>query len=66
MLTSRQSAGVTPEVNLGITQARKQAKRNSPPPGFDPVETLPEVQNRGTIGPKIGLMSSKFFIQRFY
>ena len=26
MLTSIQSAGVTPEVNLGITQARKHAR----------------------------------------
>ena len=30
MLTSIQSAGVTPEVNLRITQVRKHAKRGPP------------------------------------
>ena len=50
MLTSIESTGVTPEVNLRITQVRKYAKTS---------QTSPEVQNRGLSGPQKGLMSSK-------
>ena len=41
MLISIQSAGVAPEVNLRITQAR------DPPWLWNPGQTLPEVQKRG-------------------
>ena len=50
MLTSIQSAGVAPEVNLRITQARKQAR--------DP----PEVQNRGVSVPTKRI----YVLQKFY
>ena len=49
MLTSIQSAGVAPEVNLRITQVRKHA-RDLLPLG-NTGQTLPEVQNRGINGP---------------
>ena len=45
ILTSVQSEGVTPEVNLRITQARKHTKRD-PPWLCNPGQTLPEIQNR--------------------
>ena len=49
MLTPIQSAGVTPEVNLRITQVRKHTK--DPPWFWNPGQTSPEVQNRGISGP---------------
>ena len=51
MLTSIQSAGVAPEVNLRITQAKKHAKRD-PPWLWNPGQTSPEVQNSGTVAPR--------------
>ena len=53
MLTSIQSAGVTPEVNLRnlLCVARKHASEGIHP-GFEtPGQTSPEVQNRGISGP---------------
>ena len=50
MLTSIQSAGVAPEVNLRITQARKHAR--DPPWLWNPGQTSLEVQNREISGPK--------------
>ena len=49
MLTSIQSAGVTSEVNLKITHVRKCGR--DPPWLWNPGQTSPEVQNRGTSGP---------------
>ena len=43
MLTSRELAGVTPEVNLRITQARNYAR--DPPWLLKPGQTSPDVQN---------------------
>ena len=48
MVTSIQSAGVAPEVNLRITQVRKDAR--DPPWIWNPGQTSPEVQNRGISG----------------
>ena len=50
MLTSRQSSGVEPVVNLKITQARKYAKRD-PSWLWNPGQTSLEVQTRGISGP---------------
>ena len=50
MLTSIQSAGVTPDVNLRITQARKHAKRDLPWL-WNPGQMSLEVQNKGISGP---------------
>ena len=49
MLTSIQSAGVTQEVNLRITQARKHAR--DPSWLQNQGQTSPEVQNRDISGP---------------
>ena len=49
MLISIQSAGVTLEVNLRITQARKHVR--DVPWLWNPVQTSPEVQNSGISGP---------------
>ena len=46
ILTSKQSAGVTPELNLRITQARKGSTL-----ALKPGQKSPEVQNRGISGP---------------
>ena len=58
-MTSIQSAGVAPEVNLRITEARKYA--SDPPWLWNPEQMSPEVQNRGISGPTKGLLSSKNF-----
>ena len=50
ILTSIQSVGVTPEVTLRITQARKHTKRD-PPWLWNPGQMSPEIQNRGISGP---------------
>ena len=50
MLTSLRSAGVTPEVNLRITQVGKH-KNTDPPSLWDPGQMSPEVQNRGISAP---------------
>ena len=50
ILTSPQSAGVTPEENLRITLVRKHTKRN-PPWLWNPEQTSPEVQKTGISGP---------------
>ena len=47
MLTSIQSAGVTPEVNLNTTQVRKHTR--DPPWLWNPGQTSPEVQNKRDI-----------------
>ena len=49
MLTSMQSAGAAPGVNLRITQVRKHER--DPPWLWNPGQTSPEVQNRGINGP---------------
>ena len=49
MLTSIQSAGVAPKVNLKITHVRKCGR--DPPWLWNPGQTSPEVQNRGISGP---------------
>ena len=53
MLTSIQSAGVTPEVNLrNLLCAGKEAcKRGNPPWLWNPGQTSPKVQNRGISAP---------------
>ena len=53
MLTSVQSAGVTPNVNLRMTQARKHAKRD-PRWLWNQGQMSPEVQHRGISGPTKG------------
>ena len=50
MLSSIQPAGVTPELNLRITQTRKHGKRD-PPWFWNSGWTSPEAQNRGISGP---------------
>ena len=66
MLTSIQSAGVTPEVNLRITKVRKHTKRD-PPWLWNPVQTSPEVQNRGISGPhKKELCPPKILIKKVF
>ena len=50
MLTSIQSAGVTPEVNLRITQARKHAFKGSTL-ALKPRADVTRSQNRGISGP---------------
>ena len=62
MLTSIQSAGVAPEVNLRITQARNHTR--DPPWLWNPGQTSPEVQNRGISAPRKGLMPSNFFSKK--
>ena len=59
MLTSIQSAGVAPEVNLKITQVTKQAKGIHP--GFETQGRCHHKQgvNRGISGTTKGLKSSK-------
>ena len=49
MLTHIHSAGVTPEVNLRITLARRHAR--NPPALWNPEQTSPAVQNVGISGP---------------
>ena len=49
MLTSIQSAGVAPKVNLRITQVRKHAR--DPPWLWNPRQTSPAVQNRSISDP---------------
>ena len=61
MLTSTQSAGVTPEVNVRITKVRKHAKRD-PPWLWNKGQTSPEVQNRGISGQKKDLCPTKILI----
>ena len=61
MLTSIQSAGVAPEVNLGITQARKHA-RDQPWLG-NPGQMLPEVQNSGISGSTKRTYILQFFLK---
>ena len=53
MLTSVQSAGVTPEVNLrnSLCAGEEACKRGNPPWLWNPGQTSPEVQNRGISGP---------------
>ena len=53
MLTSIQSAGVTPEVNLRnlLWTGEEVHKRGNPPWLWNPGQTSPEVQNRGISGP---------------
>ena len=58
MLTSIQSAGVTPEVTLRITQVRKHAR--DPPWFWDPGQTSPEVQTGISVAPWKGHVSEKF------
>ena len=58
MLTPIQSAGVTPEVNLRITQAKKHAKRIHP--GFEAQGRCHQKSKTGvSVVPQKGLMSSK-------
>ena len=60
MLTSVQSTGVAPEVNVRITQVRKHAR--DPHWLWNPGQTSPEVQNRGISGPtKRAYGLQKFF-----
>ena len=60
MLTSVQSAGVTAEVNLKITQARKDAKGIHP--GFKTKgRHHPKSKTRVLVAPRKGPMSAKFF-----
>ena len=61
MLTSTQSVGVAPEVNLRITQARKHAR--DPPWILNPGQTLPEVQNGGRHCPTKRTYVLKIFFQ---
>ena len=57
MLTSIQSAGVAPEVNLRITQVRKHA---SDPPCFETQGRCHQKSKTGVpVAPRKGLMSSK-------
>ena len=66
MLTSIQTAGVAPEVNLRITQVRKHAKRD-PPWLWNPGQMSPEVQNRGISGPtNKDLCPPKIFLKKFH
>ena len=57
MLTSVQSAGVTPEVNVKTTQAKKQAKGIHP--GFET-----QCRNGGISGSRKGLTSSNNFFKK--
>ena len=64
MPTSIQSASVTPEVNLRITQVRKHAKRDLPWL-YNPGQMPQEAQNRGfTVAPQKGLVPSYFFFKK--
>ena len=62
MLTSIESAGVAPEVNLRITQLRKHTRDS--PWLWNLWQTSLEVRNSGISGPQKGLMSSKIFLKR--
>ena len=53
-----QSAGGAPEVNLRITLLRKYVR--DPPWLSKPVQTSPEVQNRGIVAPLMDLFTSIF------
>ena len=60
ILTSTQSAGVTPEVNLRITQARKH-------PGFETQGRCHHKFKTGvSVAPRKGLMSSKLKKKRLF
>ena len=60
MLTSIQLAGVTPEVNLRITQARKHAKGIHP--GFKTLGKHHQKSKTGvSVAPQKGLMPSKIY-----
>ena len=63
MLTSVQSAGVAPEVNLrnSLCTGEEACKQGNPPWLWNPGQTLPKVQNRGISGPTKGLVSYKKF-----
>ena len=63
MLTSIQSAGVTPEVNLRMTQARKHAKGIHP--GFKTQGRHHQKSKTGvSVAPRKGLVSSKTFFKK--
>ena len=60
MLTCIQSTGVAPKLNVRIAQAIKHASKRSIP-ALKPRVNIVEVQNRVSVTPQIGLVSSKLF-----
>ena len=63
--TTELSAGVTPEVHLRITQAKKHAR--DPSWLWNPGQMLHEVQNKGTSGPtKRTYVLQKFTLKKRY
>ena len=62
MLTPIQSAGVTPEMNLRITQVKKHAW--DPPWLWNPGQTSPEVQNRDISGSMKRINDLKNFLKK--